>query len=612
MIKRGGLVFSQLSEGIAKRSNMTQKFNLKWNEFQNNVNVAFKALRLERDFSDVSLACEDATGQEIEAHKLILAASSPLFQKLLRASELKQPLVLIRGVSLANLVAIVDFLYHGEVNILQENLESFLELSEELQLKGLRRSIKGKEQIRRNISVEIKDNSPTTIDEKENDEDDETMDDLSSDRDDIIPNTHIYFDDEIVDDQTPQAQTADEIRDDEVAHNEVKADGGEDGDVTEADNMDGTVNNKEFSDDSLEKEVGTDDNTDGDTDKDNEKMQEDGLEDGLEDGDDFVQLGNSKSSDTVTDLDDSKENDESFENVTKYENAFESFILDPEKGNHNSIATSIVADELVSKVVVDNPDGDVLLNLDAKIKSMMEKGQNYISNGKRRALAQICKMCGKEGLGKNIQDHIEANHIEGIKLPCYYCEKTFTSRNGLRLHKKKIHTQSTGELIDSLLRMEEEKITWKLDVTGTSGKMSSTKESESAPDTNTFSEENHNEKVDSMIEQDRNQSGDERGKYLGYLCKVCGKVGRRCDLKTHIEVHHIKGVSIPCNFCDKTFKTMLARRVHKKKLHIEGEEREMEEGGKRENEEDGKKEMGEGGKGGSAKLELEEELSADT
>ena len=169
-------------------------------------------------------------------------------------------------------------------------------------------------------------------------------------------------------------------------------------------------------------------------------------------------------------------------------------------------------------------------------------------------------------------------------LPCYHCEKTFTSRNGLRLHKKKIHgdainTPSTGELIDSL-RMEEEKLTLKLDVTGTSGEMSSNKESESTTDKNTFSEENHDEKVDSMIEKDQNQSG--------YLCKVCGKVGRRYDLKTHIEIHHIKGVSMPCNFCDKTFKTMLARRVHKKKFHI-GEEK--------------------GVTGDSTKLELEEKTS---
>ena len=32
---------------------------------------------------------------------------------------------------------IVDFLYHGEADIYQENLESFLALAEELQLRGI-------------------------------------------------------------------------------------------------------------------------------------------------------------------------------------------------------------------------------------------------------------------------------------------------------------------------------------------------------------------------------------------------------------------------------------------------------------------------------------------
>ena len=31
---------------------------------------------------------------------------------------------------------------------------------------------------------------------------------------------------------------------------------------------------------------------------------------------------------------------------------------------------------------------------------------------------KICKMCGKEGVGIAIRDHIEANHLDGIALPC--------------------------------------------------------------------------------------------------------------------------------------------------------------------------------------------------
>ena len=54
--------------------NMSEKLCLKWNDFQENVNIAFGNLREDHEFADVTLACED--GQQIEAHKVILAASS--------------------------------------------------------------------------------------------------------------------------------------------------------------------------------------------------------------------------------------------------------------------------------------------------------------------------------------------------------------------------------------------------------------------------------------------------------------------------------------------------------------------------------------------------------
>ena len=71
--------------------------------------------------------------------------------------------------------------------------------------------------------------------------------------------------------------------------------------------------------------------------------------------------------------------------------------------------------------------------LDEKVKSMMEISQNLEPGGKGRA--KICKVCGKEGQSMAIRDHIEANHLEGVSLPCNVCEKTFRSRMILRKHK---------------------------------------------------------------------------------------------------------------------------------------------------------------------------------
>ena len=58
-------------------SKMGEKLCLQWNDFQDNVRNAFGSLRDTNDFIDVTLACDD--GRQIEAHKVVLAASSPFF-----------------------------------------------------------------------------------------------------------------------------------------------------------------------------------------------------------------------------------------------------------------------------------------------------------------------------------------------------------------------------------------------------------------------------------------------------------------------------------------------------------------------------------------------------
>jgi hypothetical protein len=108
-----------------------EKFCLKWNDFQQNARLSFVELRGDRDFADVTLACED---HEIEAHKAILSASSPFFSKILRKNKHSHPLIYMRGMKATELTAIVDFIYLGEVNIYQQNLESFLTLADEIEL----------------------------------------------------------------------------------------------------------------------------------------------------------------------------------------------------------------------------------------------------------------------------------------------------------------------------------------------------------------------------------------------------------------------------------------------------------------------------------------------
>ena len=259
---------------------MSEKLCLKWNDFQENVNIAFGSLREDTEFADVTLACED--GQQVEAHKVILAACSPFFKDLLKRNQHPHPLIYMRGVKSENLLAIVDFLYCGEANVFQENLDSFLAIAEELKLKGLMRQ--------------------------------------TEDVDDTTDRNHTN-------------QVAQKISPKPFFKREKS-------------------NLNELEQSNFEPKL-------------NKQMPN-------------VQMNNER------------------------------------------------------RIAIPNFVSGDLQELDEKVKSMMEISQNLIPSGKERA--KICKVCGKEGHSMAIRDHIEANHLEGVSLPCNACGKDFRSRINLRRH----------------------------------------------------------------------------------------------------------------------------------------------------------------------------------
>ena len=112
-----------------------EKFCLKWDDFQTNLISSYQELRENLEFADVTLISED--NQRIEAHKLILSSASKFFKYALIGNKHSNPMIYMRGVKAKELIAIVDFIYHGEANIYQEDLNEFLLIAEELSLKGL-------------------------------------------------------------------------------------------------------------------------------------------------------------------------------------------------------------------------------------------------------------------------------------------------------------------------------------------------------------------------------------------------------------------------------------------------------------------------------------------
>ena len=250
----------------------SEKFCLKWNAFQENVITAFGSLRDDNIFTDVTLVCVD--GKQMEAHKVILAASSPFFQNMLKVTKHAHPLIYMRGMKSEELLAIMDFMYYGEANIYQESLDTFLTIAEELKLKGL-------------------DGGGGKSGGSKQGEEGQQQADKTSALASAADVSHPYSEEQSVPEMT-------------VA-----------------------ILNKEFPRDMKE--------------------------------------------------------------------------------------------------------------LDEQILTMMGRGDNAIKNGPHLTKAYTCQVCGKEGLRTQIKDHIEANHLEGIYIPCTKCDKVCRSRSAIKMHNIRNH-----------------------------------------------------------------------------------------------------------------------------------------------------------------------------
>jgi len=114
-----------------------EKFCLRWNDFETNLSSAFRGLRTDQDLFDVTLSCGE---ESLQAHKLVLSACSDMFRAMFRrplAVSSGHTILYLRGVNAADMQAVLDFMYHGEVSVAQEELNSFLAVAEDLKVKGL-------------------------------------------------------------------------------------------------------------------------------------------------------------------------------------------------------------------------------------------------------------------------------------------------------------------------------------------------------------------------------------------------------------------------------------------------------------------------------------------
>ena len=114
---------------------MSEKFSLKWNDFNSNVSKSFSKLRNEEYLHDVTLVGDDHT--QMSAHKLVLSAGSEYFKEVFKRNKHSNTLMCLEGLSRKDLENVLDYIYNGEVHIFQEEFDRFLSVAQRFKLEGL-------------------------------------------------------------------------------------------------------------------------------------------------------------------------------------------------------------------------------------------------------------------------------------------------------------------------------------------------------------------------------------------------------------------------------------------------------------------------------------------
>ena len=114
---------------------VSRKVNLSKEDFSASVSKSVNNLFEDQEFTDVTLVCED--NQQIKAHKVILSANSDFFRTVLTVNRHQHPLIYLKGIPKERLKQVIEFIYIGETNVEEIDVNSFLELGKDLKIAGL-------------------------------------------------------------------------------------------------------------------------------------------------------------------------------------------------------------------------------------------------------------------------------------------------------------------------------------------------------------------------------------------------------------------------------------------------------------------------------------------
>lgn len=113
----------------------TKTLNVTWDDHLQNLSGLFQDLYENKKLCDVTLYCSG--GSLLKAHKIVLSACSPYFAKIFQEIDIKHPVIILKGVTYDEMHQLLEFMYKGSINILEQDLACLIQAGSYLEIKGM-------------------------------------------------------------------------------------------------------------------------------------------------------------------------------------------------------------------------------------------------------------------------------------------------------------------------------------------------------------------------------------------------------------------------------------------------------------------------------------------
>ena len=110
-------------------------YNLSWHTFTTHLSEVRRELYRDKYFSDITLVSDDL--RTVPAHRIVLSAASPVLKKLLMINPTVQTQLFLKGIKHQQLDSVLKFIYHGEVQVPSNEIDSFLRAGRDLEITEL-------------------------------------------------------------------------------------------------------------------------------------------------------------------------------------------------------------------------------------------------------------------------------------------------------------------------------------------------------------------------------------------------------------------------------------------------------------------------------------------